>query len=112
MNSRSTCDPDRMTRQAEVPLPSVPDQFFWTREDWGSALRCRPLQHIASHVFTTRQLTLTGDDDLQRLASAVGAQRVRLLTQVHKAGVVVARAGAPAIAGRPEADVLVSDDPD
>ena len=38
--------------------------------------------------------------------------RVRLIRQVHGAGVAVARRGGPDEWGRPEADVIVSDDPD
>ena len=92
-------------------LPPVPESFVWTRERWGSALRCRPLMDIAAHLFTTRQLTLTEPDALQQLAAAVGAERVTLVSQVHKAGVVVVHSGAAPIDGRPEGDVLVSNDP-
>jgi hypothetical protein len=92
-------------------LPAVPDSFYWTRESWGPALRCGPLAAVAPHLFTTRQLALTSPDDLRQLASAVSAERVVLVTQVHKADVVVIRNGAPFADDRPEADVLVSNDP-
>jgi len=92
-------------------LPAVPDSFYWTGEAWGSALRCRPLQTVAAHVFTTRQLQLTEPGNLRQLAASVSAERVVMVSQVHKADVVVVRRGEP-LAGGPEADVLVSDDPD
>jgi YfiH family protein len=102
-----------MTPAADVDpvLPEVPEAFVWTRESWGSALRCRPLQEIAAHLFTTRQLVLTEEANLRRLASALGAERVKLVTQVHRAGVAVVRRGEQASDERPEADVIVSDDP-
>jgi polyphenol oxidase len=93
----------------------VPDAFHWTDESWGAALRCRPLEAIAPHLFTTRQLELSSPADLQRLAAAVGAREVAMVTQVHRAEAVVIRRGFPRpfdeAQGRPEADVLVSDDP-
>ena len=92
-------------------LPLVPDAFHWTDESWGAALRCRPLEAIAPHLFTTRQLELSSPADLERLAVAIGAREVAMVTQVHRAEVVVVRRDLPRDAGRPEADVLVSDDP-
>src|SRR3954471_1842079 len=93
-------------------LPAVPDSFHWTTEDWGSALRCRPLEEIAAHVFTTRQLRLTQPEDLRDLAASAGVARVVMVTQVHKADVVTVRKGRPIVEGRPEGDILVSDNPD
>lgn len=89
------------------------------------ALRCRPLAALAPHLFTTRQLGLSERSDLQRLAEAMGARDVQMLTQVHGNRVEIVRyevrrtrdeggtrAGGTREAGpRPEADVLVSDDP-
>jgi YfiH family protein len=97
--------------ETSAPLPEIPESFVWTDESWGSALRCRPLLAAASHLFTTRQLTLTTPDDLARLAAAVGAERVKMVTQVHKADVVVVRRDVAAEDDRPEADVLISNDP-
>ena len=90
-------------------LPSVPDAFYWSTEAWGAALRCRPLEAIALHAFTTRQLSLTAADGSAALASALGAGQLVTLDQVHGRDVVVVRAGAPLPAGRAEADALVSD---
>lgn len=90
-------------------LPPIPDSFRWTDESWGPALRCRPLEAVAPHLFTTRQLQLTSAADWQRAGQAVGAAHVATLTQVHGRAVVVAGKG---MEGRPEADVLVGHDPD
>jgi YfiH family protein len=100
-----------------MALPPVPDTFRWTQEAWGPALRCTPLEAVAPHLFTTRELALTDPRDLDRLAVSVGAHRVAMATQVHRADVVVIRrdrASEPSHRGedRPDADVLVSDDPD
>lgn len=94
-----------------MALPPLPDTFEWTQEAWGPALRCRPLRAVAAHLFTTRQLPLTDPASVQTLGTALGAGRVAMVTQVHKAGVVRIRAG-EVLEGRPEADVLVSTDPE
>ena len=112
-------------RPSSYMLPPIPDSFRWTDESWGPALRCRPLEAVAPHLFTTRQLQLTSDADWQRVAKAVGASHVAMLTQVHGRAVVVARdvpngkpfdmaQGRPFdfAQGKPEADVLVGDNPD
>ena len=91
-----------------MTLPPVPESFSWTTESWGAALRCRPLEALASHLFTTRQLTLAHPADDEGLAKAAGAAHVVTLTQVHGATVCVIRRGTPLPDGRPEADVLVS----
>ena len=95
-----------------MTLPPVPESFSWTTESWGAALRCRPLDELAPHLFTTRQLTLTHAADYDQLAKAVGAAHVVTLTQVHGAGVCVIRKGSLPPGSTPEADVLVSDAPD
>ena len=94
-----------------MPLPPLPDTFHWTEESWGAALRCRPLERVAPHAFTTRQLALSSSADLARLARGVSAREVVMVTQVHGRAVVVIRAGRPLPPDRPEADVLVSDAP-
>ena len=92
-------------------LPPVPESFYWTTASWGAALRCRPLEALAPHLFTTRHLTLAHAADYEALATAVGAAHVVTLTQVHGAAACVIRRGTPLPDGRPEADVLVSDAP-
>jgi YfiH family protein len=98
-----------------MTLPSIPDAFRWTHESWGLALRCRPLESVSPHLFTTRQLPLSSHADWQRAAEALGARQVATLTQVHGRDTVVIRHGQRASGerrGRPQADVLVSNDPD
>ncbi len=92
-----------------MSLPSVPDTFHWTSEAWGPALRCRPLEAIAPHLFTTRHLQLSSPADVAALAHAIGARDIAQLTQVHGHGVVTVREGTAAPDPRPEADALVSD---
>ena len=105
------------------------DEFVWTREAWGPALRCRPLCDVADHFFTTRQLWLRGEgeaEDWRRLAETIGVPPLSLLrlTQVHGRAVFVHRKGdalpgvkvRPAAdtsddAGRPPADISMTDDP-
>ncbi|MGH9241073.1 MAG: peptidoglycan editing factor PgeF [Vicinamibacterales bacterium] len=93
-----------------MPLPPLPDSFYWADAPWGAALRCRPLDELANHVFTTRQLPLN-HSDYERLAHAVGVEHVVTLTQVHGASAVVIRRGSSPPAAPPEADILVSNDP-
>lgn len=97
-----------------MTLPSLPDSFHWTREAWGAALRCRPLEALAPHLFTTRQLELSSPGDVSRLAASLDARDVAMATQVHRADVVVLRrdTSRPGGQGRPEADILISNDPD
>lgn len=92
-----------------MTLPPVPESFYWTDAPWGAALRCRALDELASHMFTTRQLVLSVSADYEQLAHAVDASRVATLTQVHGAAVMVVRQGAPLPPAPVEADVLVSD---
>ena len=92
-----------------MSLPDVPDTFEWIQASWGAALRCTPLQAVAPHLFTTRQLALSSDEDWRLVAEALGARDVQMLTQVHGRAVHVARTLSTT---RPEADVVVSDNPD
>ena len=94
-----------------MTLPAVPDLFYWSEQAWGAALHCRALDPIAPHLFTTRQLQLSSDDDWRAVAGAVGAGQVLDVTQVHGREVVVHLQGAALPPPRPEADVLVSNDP-
>jgi YfiH family protein len=100
--------------------PQVPDAFYWTDEPWGAALRCRPLDAVAQHLFTTRRLELTAADGWQALAGSMGVRPDRFvgLNQVHGREVVTVRRGITADAlhqmqgHRPDADALISDAPD
>lgn len=98
--------------------------FTWVDTPSGPALVCRPLEHLAPHVFTTRQWALgsPADTDAERhaawrqLGAAAGAPPGRLsrLHQVHGASVVMNRRGAPVEGtsnGLPQADIIIADDP-
>lgn len=103
-----------------MSLPSVPSSFYWTREPWGPALKCRPLESVAQHLFTTRQLELPSGESWRKLASSLGIVEDRLITlnQVHGRHVVAIPRGIEAAAlrtlrePRPEADGVVSNAPD
>jgi YfiH family protein len=71
----------------------LPESFEWVDQPWGRVLRCRPLAAVAQHLFTTRQLPLSGAAGRagwQALAGAleVDPERLVQLTQVHSADVV------------------------
>ena len=99
------------------PRPAHP--FAWTPQPWGPALQSLPLDPVARHLFTTRDLPLRGRDahaGWARLADAAGVSpsSLRRLKQVHGAEVVVARPGRPVAStedGWPRADVIITDDP-
>jgi YfiH family protein len=96
-----------------MTLPEVPEPFYWADAPWGHGLRCRPLDELATHVFSTRQLQLSSEADVELLAAAVGASRVVQATQVHGRAHLVVRTGdAPLSSARPEADVIVSNAPE
>src|SRR5688500_20403682 len=94
-----------------MTLPALPDAFYWTEETWGAALRCRPLDMIAPHRFTTRQLALSSGDGYRQLAASIGAGEVARVNQVHGNAVVVVRLGLSRADQPVDADVLLSDDP-
>jgi YfiH family protein len=103
-----------------MTLPEVPSSFYWTDETWGAALRCRPLDPIAQHLFTTRQLQLPSADAWRALASTLGVHgdRIVSLNQVHGREVLnIDKNISPGMLehfrhDRPRADALVSDAPD
>jgi len=90
----------------------VPDPAFrWTVEPWGSALRCVPLEAIAQHAFTSRQLKLPDPDGWRLAAASVGgsADRVRRIKQVHGNLVrIVDRDEAGDAEAKPDGDAVVS----
>jgi polyphenol oxidase len=98
----------------DIILPQPDDGFAWVHAQTGSSLVCRALEPLAAHLFTTRQWrlgsTAAGDRDegWPEVASAmsVGNDALVRVRQVH--GAAVCRGSA---AGRPEADIIVSDDP-
>jgi YfiH family protein len=97
--------------------------FRWVAIESGRALLCEPLQVVAPHLFTTRDLACrAGAHDCTRayaiVARALGvpSDRVRDARQVHGTNVFDrpnCRHGAvKANPERPEADILISSDPD
>jgi polyphenol oxidase len=95
-----------------MTLPDVPDSFHWTTEPWGAALRCGPLEAIAHHLFSSRQLALRAPGGWASLGQSLGVDEnhVRRVTQVHGNLVVTVEAG-DTPAGQPEADAQISADP-
>jgi YfiH family protein len=98
-----------------MTLPKPTGGFEWTQAAPGPVLRCRPLLEIAPHLFTTASIELRdGDPAWSIVAEELGvpAGAIHLLRQVHGCAVTVARRGEPVPAVRPEADLIVSDDPE
>jgi hypothetical protein len=92
------------------PQPTGP--FQWTQEPWGRALRCTALP--APHLFTSRDLMLRDDEhEWDAVAASLGVPRGRLLLikQVHGVDAAVVRRGDQLPWSRPQADIIVTDDP-
>ncbi|MGH9372736.1 MAG: polyphenol oxidase family protein [Vicinamibacterales bacterium] len=97
-----------------MTLPQPSGGFEWTQEPWGVALRCAPLTIVSAHLFTTANLRLVDDErEWRMVAERVGVEpgQVRLIRQVHGVEVATVRAHGAAEWIRPDADVIVSDDP-
>jgi len=78
-------------------------------------LRCAPLLAVADHLFTSRDLRLrdlNGEWTAVAGAMRVQPERLLLVHQIHRADVAVARRGQLGLWGSPQADVIVSDDPE
>lgn len=92
--------------------PQPTDAFAWTQEPWGRALRCTRLP--ACHLFTSSDLILR-DAAAEWAAVAaslgVGPERLLLIKQVHGIDAAVVRRGWQPLWLRPQADIIVSDDP-
>jgi YfiH family protein len=104
-----------------MTLPTPDAAFHWSAEPWGHALRCRPLDAIAQHAFTTRQLKLRAPDEqtlawTQAVASVgAGLEQLMRIKQVHGRSVRVLRRGEVGpqhLAECPAADAVVSNEPD
>jgi YfiH family protein len=95
--------------------------FDWIDAAFGRALVTDAFDGVASHLFTTRSLTLRGehaDRDWAALARAMTVAPERLFApkQVHGHEVLVARKDAAAPISlndltRPHADIVITDDP-
>jgi YfiH family protein len=105
--------------RSEPVTPQPSGGFEWVQAAGVLALVCRPLQRYADHLFTTREWALgshgaVADAEWEPVASALGVDADHLirLRQVHGAAVSVRRAGEPAPSvPRPDADILISNDP-
>lgn len=92
---------------------------MWVQAAGGPALVCGALRSFADHLFTTREWALgsrdaAADADWDPVAASLGVDRAHLVRihQVHGASVVVRREGdEPLPESRPDADVIVSNDP-
>lgn len=106
---------------AGVPAepPPINPLFRWTHEGWGLALRAKPLEAHAQHLFTSAQLRLPAQADADQrarawtaVAGSLGATPDRLLRvrQVHGriVRVVSASDGPPDPAALPDGDAIVS----
>ena len=87
-----------------MTLPSVPEPFYWTPLSSGPVLKCRPLETLATHLFTTRDQQLSVAGELLDVTEVVTAN------QVHGREVLTIRRGSPRSAAPQDADVLVSND--
>lgn len=105
-----------------MTLPALPPAFRWSVESWGYGLRCQPLEAIAQHVFTTRQLPLrsltSSDGEISRRAWREAAAslasecaQVRQIRQVHGAAVRVVRQDDDDPQVRPVADAQATSVP-
>ncbi len=103
-------------------MPQPAGAFQWVQAAAGPALRCRPLERVAPHLFTTRAWrlgsTASAADDAawDEVARAMDVDRAQLarVHQVHGAAVAIHRAGStrPAAPPADDRDIIVSDDPD
>ena len=99
-----------------IQRPQPAAEFEWAQASGlGAVLRCAPLAPHAHHLFTSHDLELRGDErEWQALADVFGVRGspIRLVQQVHRSDVAVARRGNAADWPTPQADVMVSDDPE
>ena len=92
----------------------VPDPAFrWTAEPWGFVLRCAPLEAVAQHAFTSKQLKLPDANGWSAAAASVGgsSQQVRRVKQVHGDLVRILSRGEDGETGadaNPDGDAVVS----
>lgn len=99
-----------------MSLPSPDPAFRWTVEPWGHALRCAPLELVAQHVFTSKQLRLPTPEGWAAAAASVGGtpDHLRRVKQIHGNLVRVLERGRTSDAdaqAKPDADAVVSNVP-
>jgi YfiH family protein len=91
-----------------MTLPAVPDPFYWIDAPWGHTLRCRALDDVAPHLFSTRQLELSSATHTAALTALMDALRLVQVNQVHGRQHLVVKDGQPTPDERPDADIIVS----
>jgi len=126
IRSATMPDDNRRLRTAATSIgtpPPVDAAFRWEREIWGHALHCVPLEPVAKHLFTSRQLGLPANgSDLDTrqawsfVAQSLGVRPEDLLRvkQVHGNVVrVVTRDGVTGTttSQKPDGDAIVSNAP-
>ena len=99
-----------------MTLPRPDASFHWTREAWGDALRCRALDAVTQHLFTSKQLELPAEAAWRAALASAGSTPARLMRvkQVHGNVVRILKRGeVPEDAGaaRPDGDAMVSNEP-
>ena len=99
-----------------MTLPQPDAAFHWSREAWGVALRCRPLETATQHLFTSKQLALPDAASWKLALASVGATPDRLIrvNQVHGNTVRMLRRGEVpdgAAEMRPDGDAIASNQP-
>jgi len=100
---------------AAMTLPRPDASFHWTSEAWGDALRCRALDSVTQHLFTSRQLELPADPAWRSALASAGSTPDRLMRvkQVHGHVVRILKTGEVpqgASTARPEGDAIVSNE--
>ncbi len=102
---------------AKRPLkatPVVDTGFRFESSPAGRVLRCTALDRVAPHLFTTRELRFHEgplDADYERVRATLDVATIARVRQVHGRVVLVVRPGEP-LAAMPDADAIVSLDPD
>jgi hypothetical protein len=94
-----------------MTLPNLPDAFAWRQTPLGLVMNCQPLESIAPHVFTTRNVPISSPEAWKAVAELIGATDAVTLNQVHGREVVTIRRAARLPERPPDADALVSNDP-
>ena len=94
-----------------MTLPALPESFYWSESPCGTVLKCRPLDAVARHLFSTRELQLSSAEAWGRMSEALGVGEVVTLRQVHGRDVIAVRRESGPTPAECPGDVLVSDDP-
>ena len=94
-----------------MSLPIPDPAFRWTVEPWGHALRCAPLEALAQHLFTSKQLQLPDPEGWRAAVGSVGGipGQLRRVKQTHGNVVrVLSRGEAGSADAKPDGDAVVS----